>query len=154
MEITERAILENMVRYTKTQDVKSPRERVFRYLTEVERFPAMFPDIFRKMEVVGKEDSARVILCEEQWAGRHLKYKMREHQEPPHRIERMVIEGNGKGTTETLRLEELSDGTRLTMDIEAKGLAATILGRLFRKQFEAEMNHIFEGYTRVIEASA
>ena len=39
------------------------------------------------------------------------------------------------------------------MEIEAKGLAAAILGRLFRKQFESEMKQIFDGYMRVVEAS-
>src|SRR5712692_2464562 len=110
-----------MVRYTRTQDVKAPRSIVFQHLTEVEKFPQMFPDIFTKMEVVGHEGASRIILCEEQWAGRHFKYKMREDQTPPARIDHLVVEGNGKGTRESLALEELPDGTRVTMAIEAKG---------------------------------
>ena len=114
----------------------------------------MFPDIFTKMEVVGNDAGRRVILCEERWAGRRFRYKMRETQIPPNRIEHLITEGNGKGSTQTLALEETPIGTKVTMTLEAKGLMASLMGKLFRKQFEAEMDRIFEGYVRVIEASA
>ena len=143
-----------MARFTRTQDVKAPRDRVFQRLIEVERFPAMFPDIFTKMEVVGKEGESRLILCEEKWAGRHFAYTMKENLTPPGMIHYLVVQGNGKGTTESIELTETPEGTRVTMTIEAKGLAAVVLGGLFKKQFEKEMNHIFEGYMKVVEASA
>ncbi len=142
-----------MVEYKRTQEVKAPPERVFRHLTEVERFPEMFPDIFTRMEVVGKEGDSRIILCEERWAGRHFRYTMKEKLSPPERIEHVITQGNGKGSTQILALAEIPDGTLLTMTIEAKGLAATVLGRLFRKKFEEEMNQIFERYMKVVEAS-
>ena len=142
-----------MARYTRTQDAKAPREKVFRYLTEVERFPELFPEIFTKMKVVGNDGGSRTIECEEKFAGRKFRYSMEEKQFPPERIEHVIINGNGKGTVETLRLEEIPGGTRVTMDIEAKGVAAAILGRLFRKQFESEMKQIFDGYMRVVEAT-
>ena len=143
-----------MARFTRTQDVKAPRDKVFQQLIEVERFPAMFPDTFTRMEVVGKEGDSRLILCEEQWAGRHFAYTMKEDLTPPGMIHYLVVEGSGKGTTESIELAETPEGTRVTMTIEAKGLAAVVLGGLFKKQFEKEMNHIFEGYMKVVEASA
>ena len=152
-EITGRSSLRVMVRYTRIQDVKAPREAVFRYLTEVERLPAKFPDIFAKMEVVGTDGGSRLILCEEKWAGRHLKYVMKEKQYPPQRIEHTITEGSGKGSIETLGLEEIAGGTRITMTMDARGLAAALLGRLFRKQFEKEIGQIFSAYTQVIEAA-
>ena len=143
-----------MARFTRTQDVKAPQERVFQHLTEVERFPAMFPDIFTRMEVVGKDGESRLIACEEKWAGREFAYTMKEDLSPPRMIRHHVVKGNGKGTTESIELSETPEGTRVTMTIEAKGLAAVVLGRLFKKQFEREMDHIFEGYMKMVEASA
>ena len=143
-----------MVRYTRTQDVKAPRDRVFQRLTEVERFPAMFPETFTRMEVVGKEGDSRLILCEEKWAGRHFKYTMKEDLSPPERIQYVVTQGSGKGTIESIVLTEIPEGTRVAMTVEAKGLAAAVLGGLFKGQFEKEMNHIFEGYMKVVETSA
>ncbi len=142
-----------MVEYSRMQEVKAPRERVFRYLTDVERFPELFPEIFKKMSVVRTEDDSRIIECEEIWAGRHFRYFLREKQFPPTKIQQVVTEGSGKGTTETLTLEETPEGTRVVMTIDAKSLAATVLGRLFRKQFEKEMDQIFGAYMKVVEAS-
>ena len=143
-----------MVQYSRTQEVKAPRERVFQYLTEVERFPVMFPDIFTKMEVIGKDGESRLILCEEKWAGRYMRYTMKESVSPPERIDHVVTQGSGKGTRESILLTEVPGGTRVTMTVEAKGLAAALMGSLLRGQFEKEMNHIFEGYMKIVEASA
>ncbi|QQG48437.1 MAG: SRPBCC domain-containing protein [archaeon] len=143
-----------MARFTRTQEVQAPPERVFQSLTDVEKFPELFPDIFKKMEVVGAEGSSRIILCEEKWAGRSFRYKMKETLSPPDKIEHSITEGNGKGSMETINLEKTPGGTRLTMVMDAKGLAAAVLGRLFRKQFEAEMSHIFDGYMKVVEAES
>ncbi len=153
VKITEFSLISCMTRYTRTKEVKAPRERVYRYLTDVERLPELFPDTFTKMKVVGKEGDSRIIECEEKWAGRRFKYTIREKQFPPERIEQLVTDGNGKGTIQTMTLEEISDGTLVKWTIDAKGVTSSILSTLFRKRFEREIDRIFGTYTQVIEAS-
>ncbi len=142
-----------MTQYTRTKEVKAPRERVFSYLTDVERIPELIPETFTKMKVVGKEGDSRIIECEEKWAGRHFKYTIKEKQFPPERIEQIVTEGSGKGTIQTMTLDEIPEGTRVKWTIEAKGVTASLLSTLFRRRFEREIDHIFSTYAQVIEAS-
>ncbi|MBI3860108.1 MAG: SRPBCC family protein [Thaumarchaeota archaeon] len=142
-----------MVRYARMQDVKAPREKVFHSLMQVERLPQTFPEIFAKMEVVGMEGTSRVILCDELWAGRHFRYKMKESVSPPDRIDRSITEGNGKGSKTTFTLDQIPSGTRVSMTMDGKGLAVALLARLFRSKFEKEISHVFDGYMKVVESS-
>ena len=142
-----------MVRITKSRVIKVPRDRVFQYWIDGSKGVEWFPDRFLSWKVLSQEGNVRTVESEERWLGRRFKHVDREVLTPPERVEGETVSGSGKGSKSTTTLTNVPGGTKMELAFEAKGAFASILGPLFRKRMEREVDLILDGFKKNIEAA-
>ncbi len=111
------------------------------------------PDRFLSWKVLSREGNTRTVESEVRFLGRKFKAVDREVLTPPERSEGETIRGSGKGSKSTFTLSEVPEGTKMEATFEAKGAFASILGPLFRKRFERELDEVLNTLVKNAEAA-
>ena len=141
-----------MVRFSRSRVIKAPRDRVFQSFIDGSKLVEWMPDRFLSWKVLSQEGNVRTTESESRFLGRRFKNVDREVLTPPDRVEGETIRGSGKGTKSVVTLTEVPGGTKMEMLVEAKGAVASILGPIFRKRAEREIDRVFDGIVKNIEA--
>lgn len=144
-----------MSQVTVVRNVPVPPETAYdRWLAAYEHLHELYPERIQSMKVVSWEGNERTVACVENWAGRPFRYTMRERLHPPRRVEQLIVDGRGKGSTSVWSFEAAPGGSRVTAQTTLKGAEGFFLGVLFRKTFVREMDEGLARYAKFIEESS
>jgi len=134
-----------------SQIVKAPREKVFQAWTDYENWPRYF-DFFTRITVTERTENTAVLDTEVKMRGRKARRTERHVLTPPERVE---VEGEMEGMTNTSlwKFEPVSEGTLLTVVIEARlPLRLRVLGPFVKRQFQALVRESMQGLAKYVEA--
>jgi len=143
------------VRIDLTREVRTSVQRVLDYFTNVEALPRFHPEYIKNVRIVNREGENNNNIEFEQEGSFHgkkitsINRLTRLASESTIRIE--IIDGNGKGSTTTIRCQEISPGrTQIRLEGELHyGILEKILSRsihgITEKTLEEDIQNLEQG---------
>lgn len=120
------------VRWEGSWTVRAPREKVYEWMTDFERWPELMPGIVKSARVVSRTETAVVLDGEFNLLGRHGRGVMSIRLHPPAGFDADNTSEELGDEKETVRFEEIPKGTRYhwAVDAKPKGVHIHLLSKL------------------------
>lgn len=132
--------------------IHSPREKVFRIFTEFENYQNLFPDCFPSVRILSTRNDVSVIEEHMMLGDRELVMMTKHVIREPESHEIFVIGGDAKGSHIVEKFDEISNGTKVSIDVDFKMKGAMKISSLFRKgNLEADYMKIISKYVKTTE---
>lgn len=97
-----------------TKTIRVPREKVAEYFSKPELYFSVHSKYYKSFRVVSS--GGNTAFVEEEWdiGGRRLNFTHKITLDLPSRIDFDIVEGDGRGSKETIVLEQVPEGTKVT----------------------------------------
>ena len=128
--------------------VKANRDKVFSIATDYESFQKTLPQIFPSIRVRSSRDNVSVVEQHLRISGKELVMMTKHVVNPPTMHEVFVIGGDAKGSYISEKYEEISEGTKITIDADLKLKGAMKIAGFFGKK------KILDGFSKVMDEFA
>jgi len=128
-----------MVQIKVSEAVAAQPDKVFALLSDFEKAPK-YSNYWKSVKAVSQEGNSAVYETVAEAEGRKIASKTRMTKYPNERIEAETIDGDGKGTKLTFRLQSIPTGTQITLegDVVLPGFAK-LLGSVVKGRIESGM---------------
>jgi len=128
-----------MVQIKVSEAVAAQPDKVFALLSDFEKAPK-YSNYWKSVKAVSREGNSAVYETVAEAEGRKIASKTRMTKYPNERIEAETIDGDGKGTKLTFRLQSIPTGTQITLegDVVLPGFAK-LLGSVVKGRIESGM---------------
>jgi len=128
-----------MVQIKVSESVAAQPDKVFALLSDFEKAPK-YSNYWKSVKAVSQEGNSAVYETVAEAEGRKIASKTRMTKYPNERIEAETIDGDGKGTKLTFRLQSIPTGTQITLegDVVLPGFAK-LLGSVVKGRIESGM---------------
>ena len=128
-----------MVQIRVFEAVAAQPDKVFALLSDFEKAPK-YSNYWKSVKAVSQEGNSAVYETVAEAEGRKIASKTRMTKYPNERIEAETIDGDGKGTKLTFRLQSIPTGTQITLegDVVLPGFAK-LLGSVVKGRIESGM---------------
>lgn len=132
--------------------IHSPREKVFRIFTEFENYQNLFPECFPSVRILSTRNDVSVIEEHMMLGDRELVMMTKHVIREPESHEIFVIGGDAKGSHIVEKFDEISNGTKVSIDVDFKMKGAMKISSLFRKgNLEDDYLKIISKYVKTTE---
>ena len=128
-----------MVQIKVSEAVAAQPDKVFALLSDFEKAPK-YSNYWKSVKAMSQEGNSAVYETVAEAEGRKIASKTRMTKYPNERIEAETIDGDGKGTKLTFRLQSIPTGTQITLegDVVLPGFAK-LLGSVVKGRIESGM---------------
>ena len=133
--------------------VNVDREKAFRAGTDFESFTQKLPQYFKLIKIRSIRDFTSVIEIHGKIAGREFVVMTKNVIKPFEIHETFVLSGDIKGSHFMKKYESVSEGTRITIDIDLKIRGLLRLSGIFSaNKIKEIINDYFDDFARAIES--
>lgn len=144
-----------MVRVISSKIVDLPQEKVFSVIKDIGKLPSLFPDKYKSFNILEQSDNH--ILTEEivSISGKEIKQKVKHVLEPNRLLKSEIIEGDTKGTTLMIVLNQKSNTrTEIKIDADLKfGKIGAVFGIFAKRKIKTEIDNLINRFANAEECS-
>ena len=137
--------------------IRGPRDAVYRLIRDMENFPEFMEDVI-SVKILERDETSTLSEWVTQLEGRRLTWKEREiFHDAEYRIEYHQVEGDLKKFEGEWILEQVPEGTRVTLTCEFElgiPMFAALLHPIARIKVRENVESMLEGIRRKVEENA
>ena len=135
-----------------TKIIKAERSKVFNTITDFENLPNSLPEFFNSIKIVSKEDNVTIIEESIKMAGRDITQTTKHILTPPEKHEVLVMTGDAKGSHIVETYENVSEGTKVTVDGDFKlSGKLKLVGFIAKRKIEKNINEVMDAIAKIVE---
>lgn len=132
--------------------VNVEREKAFKAGIDFESFTSKLPQYFKLIRIRSIREYTSVVEIHGKIAGKEFAIMTKNVINPPEIHETFVLSGDARGSHITKRYEPISDGTRITVDIDLKLRGLLRLTSIFSaNKIKKIINEYFDDFVKAIE---
>lgn len=135
-----------------TKIIKAERSKVFNTITDFENLPSSLPEFFNSIKIVSKEGNVTIIEESIKMAGRDITQTTKHILTPPEKHEVLVMTGDAKGSHIVETYENVSEGTKVTVDGDFKlSGKLKLVGFIAKRKIEKNINEVMDAIAKIVE---
>lgn len=135
-----------------TKIIKAERSKVFNTITDFENLPNSLPEFFNSIKIVSKEGNVTIIEESIKMAGRDITQTTKHILTPPEKHEVLVMTGDAKGSHIVETYENVSEGTKITVDGDFKlSGKLKLVGFIAKRKIEKNINEVMDAIAKIVE---
>ncbi|MCH7969052.1 MAG: SRPBCC family protein [Thaumarchaeota archaeon] len=135
-----------------TKIIKAERSKVFNTITDFENLPNSLPEFFNSIKIVSKEGNVTIIEESIKMAGRDITQTTKHILTPPEKHEVLVMTGDAKGSHIVETYENVSEGTKVTVDGDFKlSGKLKLVGFIAKRKIEKNINEVMDAIAKIVE---
>ena len=135
-----------------TKIIKAERSKVFNTITDFENLPNRLPEFFNSIKIVSKEGNVTIIEESIKMAGRDITQTTKHILTPPEKHEVLVMTGDAKGSHIVETYENVSEGTKVTVDGDFKlSGKLKLVGFIAKRKIEKNINEVMDAIAKIVE---
>lgn len=135
-----------------TKIIKAERSKVFNTITDFENLPNSLPEFFNSIKIVSKEGNVTIIEESIKMAGRDITQTTKHILTPPEKHEVLVMTGDAKGSHIVETYENVSEGTKVTVDGDFKlSGKLKLVGFIAKRKIEKNINAVMDAIAKIVE---
>jgi len=135
-----------------TKIIKAERSKVFNTITDFENLPNRLPEFFNSIKIVSKEGNVTIIEESVKMAGRDITQTTKHILTPPKIHQVLVMTGDAKGSHIIETYENVSEGTRVTVDGDFKlSGKLKLVGFVVKRKIEKNINEVMDALAKIVE---
>lgn len=132
--------------------VRADRERVFDTVTSYGELHKMLPQYFPSIRVRSRRGNVAIVEEHMRVAGKELVMMTKHVTDAPRIHEVFVVGGDAKGTHIIERYEQVSEGTKVTVEADIKlGGTMKIAGLFGRRKINRDLQGVVDSFARILE---
>ena len=135
-----------------TKIIKAERSKVFNIITDFENLPNRLPEFFNSIKIVSKEGNVTIIEESVKVAGRDITQTTKHILTPPEKHEVLVMTGDAKDSHIVETYENVSEGTKITVngDFKLSG-KLKLVGFVAKRKIEKNINEVMDALAKIVE---
>ncbi len=135
-----------------TKIIKAERSKVFNTITDFENLPNRLPEFFNSIKIVSKEGNVTIIEESVKVAGRDITQTTKHILTPPEKHEVLVMTGDAKDSHIVETYENVSEGTKITVngDFKLSG-KLKLVGFVAKRKIEKNINEVMDALAKIAE---
>ncbi len=135
-----------------TKIIKAERSKVFNTITDFENLPNRLPEFFNSIKIVSKEGNVTIIEESVKVAGRDITQTTKHILTPPEKHEVLVMTGDAKDSHIVETYENVSEGTKVTVDGDFKlSGKLKLVGFIAKRKIEKNINEVMDALAKIVE---
>lgn len=135
-----------------TKIIKAERSKVFNTITDFKNLPNSLPEFFNSIKIVSKEGNVTIIEESIKMAGRDITQTTKHILTPPEKHEVLVMTGDAKGSHIVETYENVSEGTKVTVDGDFKlSGKLKLVGFIAKRKIEKNINEVMDAIAKIVE---
>lgn len=135
-----------------TKIIKAERSKVFNTITDFENLPNSLPEFFNSIKIVSKEGNVTIIEESVKVAGRDITQTTKHILTPPEKHEVLVMTGDAKDSHIVETYENVSEGTKVTVDGDFKlSGKLKLVGFVAKRKIEKNINAVMDAIAKIVE---
>ena len=135
-----------------TKIIKAERSKVFNTITDFENLPNRLPEFFNSIKIVNKEGNVTIIEESVKVAGRDITQTTKHILTPPEKHEVLVMTGDAKDSYIVETYENVSEGTKVTVDGDFKlSGKLKLVGFVAKRKIEKNINEVMDALAKIVE---
>jgi len=135
-----------------TKIIKAERSKVFNIITDFENLPNRLPEFFNSIKIVSKEGNVTIIEESVKVAGRDITQTTKHILTPPEKHEVLVMTGDAKDSHIVETYENVSEGTKVTVDGDFKlSGKLKLVGFVAKRKIEKNINEVMDALAKIVE---
>ena len=135
-----------------TKIIKAERSKVFNIITDFENLPNRLPEFFNSIKIVSKEGNVTIIEESVKVAGRDITQTTKHILTPPEKHEVLVMTGDAKDSHIVETYENVSEGTKVTVDGDFKlSGKLKLVGFVAKRKIEKNINEVMDTLAKIVE---
>ncbi len=135
-----------------TKIIKAERSKVFNTITDFENLPNRLPEFFNSIKIVNKEGNVTIIEESVKVAGRDITQTTKHILTPPEKHEVLVMTGDAKDSHIVETYENVSEGTKVTVDGDFKlSGKLKLVGFVAKRKIEKNINEVMDALAKIVE---
>jgi len=135
-----------------TKIIKAERSKVFNTITDFENLPNRLPEFFNSIKIVSKEGNVTIIEESVKVAGRDITQTTKHILTPPEKHEVLVMTGDAKDSHIVETYENVSEGTKVTVDGDFKlSGKLKLVGFVVKRKIEKNINEVMDALAKIVE---
>lgn len=135
-----------------TKIIKAERSKVFNTITDFENLPNRLPEFFNSIKIVSKEGNVTIIEESVKVAGRDITQTTKHILTPPEKHEVLVMTGDAKDSHIVETYENVSEGTKVTVDGDFKlSGKLKLVGFVAKRKIEKNINEVMDALAKIAE---
>jgi carbon monoxide dehydrogenase subunit G len=135
-----------------TKIIKAERSKVFNTITDFENLPNRLPEFFNSIKIVSKEGNVTIIEESVKVAGRDITQTTKHILTPPEKHEVLVMTGDAKDSHIVETYENVSEGTKVTVDGDFKlSGKLKLVGFVAKRKIEKNINEVMDALAKIVE---
>ena len=128
------------------------REKAFKAGTDFESFTSKLPQYFKLIRIRSIREFTSVVEIHGKIGGKEFAVMTKNMISPPEIHETFVLSGDARGSHITKRYENVSEGTRITIDIDLKLRGLLRLAGIFSaNKIKEIINAYFDDFVKALE---
>ncbi len=135
-----------------TKIIKAERSKVFNTITDFENLPNRLPEFFNSIKIVSKEGNVTIIEESIKMTGRDITQTTKHILTPPEKHEVLVMTGDAKDSHIVETYENVSEGTKVTVDGDFKlSGKLKLVGFVAKRKIEKNINEVMDALAKIVE---
>ena len=135
-----------------TKIIKAERSKVFNTITDFENLPNRLPEFFNSIKIISKEGNVTIIEESVKVAGRDITQTTKHILTPPEKHEVLVMTGDAKDSHIVETYENVSEGTKVTVDGDFKlSGKLKLVGFIAKRKIEKNINEVMDTLAKIVE---
>lgn len=135
-----------------TKIIKAERSKVFNIITDFENLPNRLPEFFNSIKIVSKEGNVTIIEESVKVAGRDITQTTKHILTPPEKHKVLVMTGDAKDSHIVETYENVSEGTKVTVDGDFKlSGKLKLVGFVAKRKIEKNINEVMDALAKIVE---
>ncbi len=135
-----------------TKIIKAERSKVFNTITDFENLPNRLPEFFNSIKIISKEGNVTIIEESVKVAGRDITQTTKHILTPPEKHEVLVMTGDAKDSHIVETYENVSEGTKVTVDGDFKlSGKLKLVGFVAKRKIEKNINEVMDAIAKIAE---
>lgn len=135
-----------------TKIIKAERSKVFNTITDFENLPNRLPEFFNSIKIISKEGNVTIIEESVKVAGRDITQTTKHILTPPEKHEVLVMTGDAKDSHIVETYENVSEGTKVTVDGDFKlSGKLKLVGFIAKRKIEKNINEVMDALAKIVE---
>ncbi len=135
-----------------TKIIKAERSKVFNTITDFENLPNRLPEFFNSIKIVSKEGNVTIIEESIKMTGRDITQTTKHILTPPEKHEVLVMTGDAKDSHIVETYENVSEGTKVTVDGDFKlSGKLKLVGFIAKRKIEKNINEVMDALAKIVE---
>jgi len=135
-----------------TKIIKAERSKVFNTITDFENLPNRLPEFFNSIKIISKEGNVTIIEESVKVAGRDITQTTKHILTPPEKHEVLIMTGDAKDSHIVETYENVSEGTKVTVDGDFKlSGKLKLVGFVAKRKIEKNINEVMDAIAKIAE---